>query len=49
MFSSKKNFLEKFFNLFREKQQEILPKMAEISRDYLDRFDGWRILACKFQ
>ncbi len=32
-----KDFLDKFFNLFREYQQEIQPlKMAEILREYAD-------------
>ena len=36
-----KEFLEKFFDLFREYQEEIPPKkMAEILRDYADRIDG---------
>ena len=33
-------FLEKFFDLCKEYQQEIPPhKMAEILRDYADRLD----------
>ena len=36
-----KEFLEKFFDLCREYQEEISPKkMAEILRDYADRLDG---------
>ena len=36
-----KEFLEKFFALCREYQEEIPPKkMAEILRDYADRLDG---------
>ena len=35
MFSSIKNFLDKFFGLCREYQQEIPPqRMAEILREY---------------
>ena len=46
MSSSMKDFLEKFFDLCREYQEEIPPqKMAELLRDYADRLDGWRILA----
>ena len=38
-----KDFLDKFFDLCREYQEEIPPqKMAEILRDYADRLDGWR-------
>ena len=45
MSSSMKDFLEKFFDLCREYQEEIPPqKMAELLRDYADRLDGWRIL-----
>ena len=34
-----KDFLDKFFDLFREYQEEIPPhKMAKILRDYVDRF-----------
>ena len=41
MSSSMKDFLDKFFDLCREYQQEIPPqKMAEILRDYADRLDG---------
>ncbi len=37
MFSSMKDFLEKFFDLCREYQQEILPqKMAKVLREYAD-------------
>ena len=44
MSSSMKDFLDKFFDLCREYQEEIPPqKMAEILRDYADRLDGWRI------
>ena len=40
MSSSLKDFLDKFFGLCREYQQEILPqKMAEILREYADRLD----------
>ena len=40
MSSSMKNFLEKFFDLYKEYQQEIPPqKMAEILREYADRLD----------
>ena len=36
-----KEFLDKFFNLCREYQEEIPPhKMAEILRDYAERLDG---------
>ena len=42
MSSSMKDFLDKFFDLCREYQEEIPPqKMAEILRDYADRLDGW--------
>ena len=35
-----KEFLDKFFDLCREYQQEIPPhKMAEVLRDYADRLD----------
>ena len=38
--SSIKDFLDKFFDLFREYQQGITPqKMAEILREYADRLD----------
>ena len=38
---SMKDFLDKFFDLCREYQEEIPPqKMAEILRDYADRLDG---------
>ena len=38
--SSMKDFLNKFFDLYREFQQEIQPeKMAEILRQYADRLD----------
>ena len=40
MTSSMKDFLNKFFYLGRECQEEIPPqKMAEILRDYADRLD----------
>ena len=40
-----KEFLEKFFDLCREYQEEIPPKkMAEILRDYADRLDGSQIV-----
>ena len=46
MSSSMKDFLNKFFDLCREYQQEILPqKMAEVLREYLDRLDCLRKLA----
>ena len=39
--SSMKEFLDKFFDLCREYQQEIPPqKMAEVLRDYAERFAG---------
>ena len=45
MSSSMKYFLEKFFDLCREYQQEIPPqKMADILREYADRLNGLRIL-----
>ena len=45
MSSSIKDFLNKFFDLCREYQQEIPPqKMAEILREYADRLDKWYIL-----
>ena len=49
MSSSMKDFLEKFFDLCKEYQQEIPPqKMAEVLREYADRLDGWwRIMANK--
>ena len=35
-------FLDKFFDLCREYQQEIPPqKIAEILREYADRLDEW--------
>ena len=38
MSSSKKNFLDKFFDLCKEYQQEIPPqKIAEVLRNYADR------------
>ena len=41
MSSSMRDFLDKFFNLCREYQEEIPPqKMAEVLRDYADRLDG---------
>ena len=46
MSSSMKDYLGKFFDLYREYQQEIPPKkMAEVLREYAERLDGWRILA----
>ena len=40
MSSSMKGFLDKFFDLCGEYQQEILPqKMEEILREYADRLD----------
>ena len=40
MSSSMKDFLDKFFDLCREYQQEITPqKIAEILREYADRLD----------
>ena len=40
MSSSMKDFLDKFFDLCREYQQEIPPqKMAEVLREYADRLD----------
>ena len=45
MSSSMKDFLNKFFDLCREYQQEIPPqKMAEILREYADRLDKLWIL-----
>ncbi len=39
--SPMKEFLDKFFNLCREYQQEIPPqKMAEVLRDYAERLDS---------
>ena len=36
-----KEFLDKFFDLCKEYQQEIPPqKMAEVLRDYAERLDG---------
>ena len=41
MSSSMKDFLDKFFDLCIEHQEEITPqKMAEVLRDYEDRLDG---------
>ena len=41
MSSPTKEFLDKFFELCREYQEEIPAyKMAEIFRDYADRLDG---------
>ncbi len=41
MSTSIKDFLDKFFDLFREYQEEIPPQqMAEILRDYAERLDG---------
>ena len=40
MSSTMKDFLEKFFDLCREYQQEITSqKMTEILREYADRLD----------
>ena len=45
MSSSMKVFLDKFFDLCREYQQEIPPlKIAEILREYENRLDEWLIL-----
>ena len=45
MSSLMKDFLDIFFDLCREYQQEIPPhKMAEILREYADRLDEWYIL-----
>jgi len=39
--SPMKEFLDKFFDLCKEYQQEIPPhKMAEVLRDYAERLDG---------
>ena len=39
---SMKDFLDRFFDLCKEYQEEIPPqKMAEILRDYAVRLDGW--------
>ncbi len=36
-----RKFLDKFFDLCKEFQQEIPPqKMAEVLRDYAERLDG---------
>ena len=41
MSSSMQDFLDNFFDLCREYQEEIPPqKMAEVLRDYADRLDG---------
>ena len=41
MSSPTKEFIDKFFELCREYQEEIPPdKMAEIFRDYAERLDG---------
>ena len=38
---SMKEFLDKFFDLCKEYQQEIPPqKMADVLRDYAERLDG---------
>ena len=38
------DFLDKFFDLCWEYQQEIPPeKMAEVLREYADRLDGWML------
>ena len=40
MSSSMRDFLEKFFDLCREYQQEIPPQqISEILREYVDRLD----------
>ena len=40
MYSSMKDFLDKFFDLCREYQQEIPPQnMATILREYTDKLD----------
>ena len=40
MSSSMKDFLDNFFDLYREYQQEIPPqRIAEILRKYADRLD----------
>ena len=40
MSSSMKDFLDKFFDLCREYQQEIsVQKMTELFREYADRLD----------
>jgi len=45
MSSSMKDFLNKFFDLCREYQQEIPPqKMAEILREYAERLDELQIV-----
>ena len=45
MSSSIKDFLDKFFDLCKEYQQETPPqKMAEVLREYADRLDWSRIL-----
>ena len=42
MSSLMKDFLDIFFDLCREYQQEIPPqKMADILKEYLDRLDKW--------
>ena len=39
--NSMKGFLDKFFDLCKEYQQEIPPqKMAEVLSDYAERLDG---------
>ena len=41
MSSSKKDFLDKFFDLCKENQEKIpSKKIAEVLRDYADRLDG---------
>tara|TARA_Y100001978_G_scaffold190701_1_gene194143 strand:+ start:500 stop:625 length:126 start_codon:yes stop_codon:yes gene_type:complete len=41
MSSSIKDFLDQFFELCKNYQEEIKPEvMAEILRDYADRLDG---------
>ena len=40
MSSTMKDFLDKFFDLFREYKQETPPqKMVEVLREYADRLD----------
>ena len=53
MSSTIKEFLDKFFDLCREYQEEIPPhKMAEVLRDYADRLDELKLrrwLVAKFE
>ncbi len=40
MYSSMKDFLDKFFDLYRKFQEEIPPhKMADFLREYSERLD----------